>query len=45
MQLNSRGIDITLDSEWASDGVTSAEVITGPEKDTFSDFGQPEARR
>jgi alpha-N-arabinofuranosidase len=41
--VNSRTIDITLDSEWASYGVTSAEVITGPEKDTFNDFGQPEA--
>lgn len=41
--VNSKTIDITLDSDWASYGVSSAEVITGPEKDTYNDFGQPEA--
>ena len=41
--INSRTIDITLDSDWAAYGVSSAQVITGPQKDTYNDFGQPEA--
>lgn len=41
--VNSRSIDITLDSEWAAYGVSSAQVITGAEKDTYNDFGQAEA--
>ena len=41
--VNSRTVDITLDSDWASYGVSSAQVITGAEKDTYNDFGQPEA--
>ncbi|HTV18755.1 MAG TPA: alpha-L-arabinofuranosidase C-terminal domain-containing protein [Polyangiaceae bacterium] len=41
--VNSRTIDVTLDSEWAAYGVSSAQVITGAQKDTYNDFGQPEA--
>jgi alpha-N-arabinofuranosidase len=41
--VNSRTIDITLESEWAAYAVSSAQVITGAEKDTYNDFGQPEA--
>jgi alpha-N-arabinofuranosidase len=41
--VNSRTIDVTLDSDWAAYGVSNAQVITAPEKDTYSDFGQPEA--
>ena len=41
--VNSRTIDVTLDSQWAAYGVSSAQVITGAEKDTYNDFGQPEA--
>jgi alpha-N-arabinofuranosidase len=40
---NSRTIDITLDSDWAGYRVSSAQVITGAQKDTYNDFGQPEA--
>jgi alpha-L-arabinofuranosidase len=40
--VNSRTVDVTLDSEWAAYGVTSAQIITGAEKDTFNDFGQAE---
>lgn len=41
--VNSRTIDVTLDSDWAAYGVSSAQVITADQKDTYSDFGQPEA--
>ena len=41
--VNSRTIDITLDSDWAAYGVSSAQIITGAQKDTYNDFGQPEA--
>lgn len=41
--VNSRTIDITLDSEWAAYGVSSAQIISGPQKDAYNDFGQPEA--
>jgi alpha-L-arabinofuranosidase len=40
---NPRTIDVTLDSDWEAYGVESADVITGAEKDTYNDFGQPEA--
>jgi alpha-N-arabinofuranosidase len=40
---NSRTIDIQLDSDWASYGVSSAQIVSGDQKDTFNDFGQPEA--
>jgi alpha-L-arabinofuranosidase len=40
---SSRTIDITLRSEWEAYGVTSAQVITGAQKDAYNDFGQPEA--
>jgi alpha-N-arabinofuranosidase len=40
---NHRTIDVTLDSDWEAYGVESADVITGAEKDTYNDFGQPEA--
>jgi alpha-N-arabinofuranosidase len=41
--VNSRTVDITLDSDWAAYSVSSASVITGEQKDTYNDFGQPEA--
>jgi alpha-N-arabinofuranosidase len=40
---NSRTVDVTLDSDWAAYSVSNASVITGAQKDTFNDFGQPEA--
>jgi len=40
---NSRTIDITLNGGAASYAVSSAQVLTGAAKDTFNDFGQPEA--
>ena len=40
--VNSRTIDVTLDSDWAAYGVSSAQVITGAQKDSYNDFGQPE---
>jgi alpha-L-arabinofuranosidase len=40
--VGSRTVDITLDSEWAAYGVSSAQVITGAEKDSYNDFGQAE---
>ena len=40
---NTRTVDVTLDSEWAAYAVSSAQVITAAEKDTYNDFGQPEA--
>jgi len=40
---NSRTVDIKLDSDWASYGVSSAQIVTGAQKDTYNDFGQTEA--
>jgi alpha-N-arabinofuranosidase len=40
---SSRTIDIKLDSDWAEYQVSSAQVISGAQKDTFNDFGQAEA--
>lgn len=39
----SRTVDVTLDSDWAAYGVSNAQVITGAQKDTYNDFGQPES--
>jgi alpha-N-arabinofuranosidase len=39
---NTRMIDITLNSAKSSYIVSSAQVVTGPAKDTFNDFAQPE---
>ncbi len=39
---NTRDITITLDSATADYEMASAQVITGPEKDSFNDFGQVE---
>jgi alpha-L-arabinofuranosidase len=41
--VNTRSIDITLNSSTTSYLVSSAQVITGAAKDTYNDFGQPEA--
>ena len=41
--VNSRTVDIKLDSDWAAYGVSSAQIVTGDLKDAYNDFGQPEA--
>jgi alpha-N-arabinofuranosidase len=40
--VNSRSVDIKLDTDTTSYVVSSAQVITGDAKDAFNDFGQPE---
>jgi alpha-L-arabinofuranosidase len=40
--MNTRTIDITLNGGAASYIAASAQVITGPEKDSYNDFGQEE---
>jgi alpha-N-arabinofuranosidase len=40
---HARTIDIMLDSAKSSYVVSSAQVVTGPAKDAYNDFGQPEA--
>jgi alpha-N-arabinofuranosidase len=40
--VNARDLTITLESQPASYAMASAQVITGPAKDSFNDFGQPE---
>jgi alpha-N-arabinofuranosidase len=40
--VNTRSIDITLNSSTTSYFLTSAQVVTGEAKDTYNDFGQPE---
>ena len=37
-----RTVQITLSSSKASYSVASAQVVTGPAKDTYNDFGQAE---
>ena len=39
---NTRDVTITLDSATADYAVASAEVVTGPAKDSYNDFGQAE---
>jgi alpha-N-arabinofuranosidase len=41
--VNPRSIDITLNSATTSYVLSSAQVITGAAKDSYNDFGQPEA--
>jgi alpha-L-arabinofuranosidase len=41
--VNTRAIDITLDSSTTSYTLSSAQVITGAAKDTYNEFGQPES--
>jgi len=41
--VNTRSLDITLNSSTASYVVSSAQVITGAAKDSYNDFDQPEA--
>lgn len=40
--VGSRDVTVTLDSATARYAMASATVITGPAKDSFNDFGQPE---
>ncbi len=40
--VNARDVTITLESATARYAMASAQVITGPAKDSFNDFGQPE---
>jgi alpha-N-arabinofuranosidase len=40
--VNTRDVTITLDSQTARYAMAGAEVVTGPEKDSFNDFGQAE---
>lgn len=40
--VNPRTIDITVSGGASSYVALSAEVVTGPEKDSYNDFGQPE---
>jgi alpha-N-arabinofuranosidase len=40
--VNPRTVQITLNSTRASYRAVSAQIITGPAKDTYNDFGQPE---
>jgi len=39
---NSRTIDVTLNSSATSYVAATAQIITGPEKDSYNDFGQAE---
>jgi len=40
--VNTRTVQITLNSTTVGYSAATAQVITGPAKDTFNDFGQPE---
>jgi alpha-L-arabinofuranosidase len=40
--VNTRDVTITLDSQTARYAMAAAQVVTGPAKDSFNDFGQPE---
>jgi alpha-L-arabinofuranosidase len=40
--VNTRSIDVTLDSSTTSYSLASAQIITGEAKDTYNEFGQPE---
>ena len=40
--VNTRTIQISLSSSKSSYTVSSAQVVTGPAKDSYNDFGQPE---
>jgi alpha-L-arabinofuranosidase len=40
--VNTRSIDITLNSATTSYSLASAQIITGEAKDTYNDFAQPE---
>jgi len=40
--VNTRAIQITISSSQSSYTVSSAQVLTGPAKDSYNDFGQPE---
>jgi alpha-L-arabinofuranosidase len=39
---NSRTVEVTINGGSSSYVVGTAEVITGPEKDSYNDFGQAE---
>jgi alpha-L-arabinofuranosidase len=36
-------VTVTLDSSLVGYTIASAQVITGPARDSYNDFGQPEA--
>jgi alpha-N-arabinofuranosidase len=40
---NERSVTVTLDSSLVGYTIASAQVITGPARDSYNDFGQPEA--
>jgi alpha-L-arabinofuranosidase len=39
---STHAVQVTLNSSKSSYTVASAQVITGPAKDSYNDFGQPE---
>ena len=41
--VNARSIDVSLNGSTAAYALASARVLTGPAKDSYNDFGQPES--
>jgi alpha-N-arabinofuranosidase len=40
--VNTRSVEVILNSSHSAYGISTAQVVTGPQKDSYNDFGQPE---